>query len=497
MNKKIVGILVMTLLIGACVLPLMGTMTASKVFLMDDITKGETFKDIEEIDDKVLSVDEIIGDTHVMYWEHVINEVYVKGDSILIHIDIETGDIVNYEKTWTDIEIESASIDDIFKPDNYFWKQKVVFPDEYDCTYFYTFYEPQEYPLVCLEVRHVDGTTIMYSFDGTQIGQGIPAPQVHNGFSLSGYDQPSSPDPWIQYRQNADSWFTKWCVSTVSLSTPTPATISSYVSNPNYGYFYELAHGDSYFFQADFTGSYYYAANLVGFNVKTDMTSRSPMKFAFIGSCDGMKFTTPGTFSYEFRKSQVVNTVVVGYSGMATCPGWSVAWPWQDYMFSQMDAGNTIKTSFDLACNQYPTIAACVVFNGDINLIVDLPPSNPIIKGPNSGNAGNSYPYTFSSTDPNGDQVSYFIDWNDGTTSGWTPFQASGTVYSESHTWSSPGTYLIKAQAKDTNGAVSGITTFSVTMPRSRAMNRPLLNFLENHPNLFPVLQLLLQRLGL
>ena len=490
MKKKIVGIFVCTLLIGAAVLPLMGTMTASEVFLINNITKGEIFKEIKEIDDKVLSIDEIIGDRHVMYWEHVINEVYVKGDSILLHIDIETGDIVNYEKTWTDIEIKSAPMDDIFEPDSYFWKQKVVFSEENDCTNFYTFYEPQEYPLVCLEVRHIDGTTIMYRPDGTQIGHGIPAPQIHNGFSLSGYDQPSSPDPWIQFRQNADSWFTKWCVSTVSLSLPTPATISSYVSNSNYGYFYELAHGDSYFFQADTTGSYYYASNPVGFNVQADMTNRPSMKFAFIGSCDGLKFTTPGTFSFEFSKGQMVNTVTIGYSGMATCPGWQFAWPWQDYMFQKMDAGNTIKSSFDMACTQYPTIAPAVVFVGDITLLVDLPPSNPIITGPNSGNAGTSYPYTFTSTDPNGDQVSYFIAWNDGTTSGWTAFQASGTVYSESHTWSTPGTYNIKAQAKDTNGAVSGVTTYPVTMPRNRATsNVLLLRLLEQ----FPLIQRLLK----
>ena len=36
-----------------------------------------------------------------------------------------------------------------------------------------------------------------------------------------------------------------------------------------------------------------------------------------------------------------------------------------------------------------------------------------------------------------------------------------------------------------------------VTMPRDKIVNRPLLNFLENHPNLFPILRLLLQRLGL
>ena len=37
----------------------------------------------------------------------------------------------------------------------------------------------------------------------------------------------------------------------------------------------------------------------------------------------------------------------------------------------------------------------------------------------------------------------------------------------------------------------------TLTTPRNRAINTPFLNFLQNHPNLFPILQLLLQRLGL
>lgn len=36
-----------------------------------------------------------------------------------------------------------------------------------------------------------------------------------------------------------------------------------------------------------------------------------------------------------------------------------------------------------------------------------------------------------------------------------------------------------------------------VNKPIPKTFNTPLLNFLENHPNLFPLLQLLLQRLGL
>lgn len=326
-------------------------------------TKEEIFKEIEETENKILIVDKIIGNKHVKYWEHVINNVFMKGDSILLHIDIENGDILEYERSWTgDHELVlSDSADDVFEPNNYFWEQLVVFPDENDCTNFYTFYEEQDYPVVCWEVRHTDGTTIMYDLDGEQVGHGIPTPSL-KGFSLSGYHEPDWPDPWINFRQNADSWFTKWCTSTISLSLPTPATISSYIQDSNVEYFYELAHGTSTYFKADSNNCYYSST------LQQDMVDRQPMKFAFIGSCEGMGNTGLGTFSYEFRKDQMTNTVTVGYISMTSCPGWPNALSWQNYMFEKMDEGNTIKSSFDAASAQYPTIASCVVFVGDENL---------------------------------------------------------------------------------------------------------------------------------
>ena len=55
-----------------------------------------------------------------------------------------------------------------------------------------------------------------------------------------------------------------------------------------------------------------------------------------------------------------------------------------------------------------------------------------------------------------------------------------------------------KIKAMDTYGAESEWSDpLSVTMPRTRAITSPFLNFLQQHPNLFPILQILLQRLGL
>ena len=119
------------------------------------------------------------------------------------------------------------------------------------------------------------------------------------------------------------------------------------------------------------------------------------------------------------------------------------------------------------------------------------PPNEPTIDGPNSGKAGTSYTYTFTSSDPDGDDVSYYIEWSDVSTTTWTTFQPSGSPgYSESHTWRMKGDYTIRAQVMDVFGVKSGWATLTVSMPKNKmaSYNSLSLRFLER----FPILQKLL-----
>ena len=123
-------------------------------------------------------------------------------------------------------------------------------------------------------------------------------------------------------------------------------------------------------------------------------------------------------------------------------------------------------------------------------------PNPPLITGPPDGKVGNIYTYIFTSTDSDGDDVSYYIKWGDGATSGWTAFQSSGASYSEDYSWAAQSTYTIEAKAKDTFGLESTWSTFTVVMPRSRNINNPFICYLQNlldlHPNLFPILRILM-----
>ena len=85
----------------------------------------------------------------------------------------------------------------------------------------------------------------------------------------------------------------------------------------------------------------------------------------------------------------------------------------------------------------------------------NTPPSAPVITGPHDGGAGAQYTYTFTSMDVDGDEISYFVDWGDGTTSGWLGPAPSEVPVAADHIWAQKGSYNILAKAKDTLNAES------------------------------------------
>jgi len=110
-------------------------------------------------------------------------------------------------------------------------------------------------------------------------------------------------------------------------------------------------------------------------------------------------------------------------------------------------------------------------------------PTSPVITGPTSGKVGTSLTYTFTSTDSDDDQVSYYVEWGDTTNTGWFGPFASGATQTKSHTWNSQGTYTIKAKARDVHGEESAFNTYSVTIPRDKVVNSPFVRFIQCHQN--------------
>jgi len=294
------------------------------------------------------------------------------------------------------------------------------------------------------------------------------------GFSLNGFDKEVGEDCWEDHRLNADSWFSKWCDSTISLASPSVEEISNIIKEPEVTFFYELAHGKglSTRFQNAEMSLYRFS------RLKKDMLDRQPMKFAFIGSCWGMVSTGPGTLSYEFRKGYTEGTVTIGYYFMDFCPGWVDSISWQDKLFEEMNKGKTIKQSFDLACDSYPDMASGVRFVGDENLVIGNNP--PVTPNKPSGNQickiKTDNVFRTKTFDPEVDSLYYLFEWGDGTNSGWVGPYKSNEECVQNHTWDSTGSFTVKVKAKDEAGLESKWSDF---MPVRICKSVGKLNFLN------------------
>jgi len=115
---------------------------------------------------------------------------------------------------------------------------------------------------------------------------------------------------------------------------------------------------------------------------------------------------------------------------------------------------------------------------------MNLPPETPDIDGPASGKPGITYTYNIITTDPENDNIYYYVDWGEGNNSGWIGPYASGEEAILNFTWAKKGTYIIKAKAKDIYGAESDWGTLEVKIPR-----------LKNRPLLYNIIERIIQRL--
>jgi len=137
---------------------------------------------------------------------------------------------------------------------------------------------------------------------------------------------------------------------------------------------------------------------------------------------------------------------------------------------------------------------------GDPSLAIAADSQAPVkpedLDGPTSGKINEEYTYTASTTDPDGDQLYYLFDWDDGEFSEWIGLYDSGDTAEASHTWTEQGDYEIKVKAKDEHGVQSDWSDpLSISMPRDQAFNfnvNLLEWLLEWFPNAFPILRCML-----
>ncbi len=127
---------------------------------------------------------------------------------------------------------------------------------------------------------------------------------------------------------------------------------------------------------------------------------------------------------------------------------------------------------------------------------VNCPPDEPHIAGPTRGKPGEKYTFYFLTFDPEGDNVSYYIEWEDGTSTGWTLYVQSGVDIGFSHIWNQIDDYRVRCKAKDIHGNESNWSYQSVRIFKNEPFNFNI-KLLERFLNRFPILEVFLRVMNL
>ena len=122
-----------------------------------------------------------------------------------------------------------------------------------------------------------------------------------------------------------------------------------------------------------------------------------------------------------------------------------------------------------------------IVENTTYDLVLtsgNIPPTRPIITGLTRVPPG-TYEYTFNSTDPNGDDIKYLINWGDDNTEE-TDFYPSGQEIELSHTFLKISVYNVRAYAEDIHEIRGDWGMIPVRISQSRQLTNLIISkFLE------------------
>jgi hypothetical protein len=116
-------------------------------------------------------------------------------------------------------------------------------------------------------------------------------------------------------------------------------------------------------------------------------------------------------------------------------------------------------------------------------------PKMPTISGPTKLKPRIDYNYNFTNCfDPEGDNITYYIEWGDGSVD--EGFVNSSGAFDISHNWTWKGDFLIRAKLIDDYGLESDWAILEISVPRNRLLTITfLMRFFERFPNAFPFLR--------
>jgi PKD repeat protein len=122
------------------------------------------------------------------------------------------------------------------------------------------------------------------------------------------------------------------------------------------------------------------------------------------------------------------------------------------------------------------------------------PPETPTITGETEGRAGEEQTFTVSTTDPDGDEVYYWIEWFEGCPGvEWQGSYSSGEDVAFNHTYDEQGEYTIRVKSKDIYDEESDWGTLVFTAPKTKIFNFRIIDLLRELISHFPILEKLLK----
>jgi hypothetical protein len=118
--------------------------------------------------------------------------------------------------------------------------------------------------------------------------------------------------------------------------------------------------------------------------------------------------------------------------------------------------------------------------NISLEILENMPPNPPFIAGDSKGKPGEEVEFSFITSDPEQQSVLYYVEWGDGSTSGWSEVHNSDEEVIMIHTWEQRGDYLVRAKAKDIHEKESDWATLEIQMPKTSIFENFFTFFMKN-----------------
>uniref|UniRef100_A0A7C4GDI9 PKD domain-containing protein n=1 Tax=candidate division WOR-3 bacterium TaxID=2052148 RepID=A0A7C4GDI9_UNCW3 len=101
------------------------------------------------------------------------------------------------------------------------------------------------------------------------------------------------------------------------------------------------------------------------------------------------------------------------------------------------------------------SVVAFALLTGTPGCGRQVPPAVPELGGPQAGQPGETLSFRLRSTDRNGGNVSYLVDWGDSAPVSWSAELAAGRTFVRTHVFEAAGLFQVRARARDETGLES------------------------------------------